>query len=108
MEKSSVMWPSASNKTVRFLVIGTPGDRRILLFQEALARLGLSAAQLVSYQELSAGEVRATDLLTPTTMVRIESPGKSIETERLLLTLGAAEPDPEGEGYERLSPSTLA
>jgi len=102
------MWPSVSSNAVRFLVIGTPGDRRIMLFQEALARLGLSAAQLVSYQELTTGEVNVTDLLAPTTIVRIESPGKSIETERLLLTLGAAEPDPEGEGYERLSSSALA
>jgi hypothetical protein len=39
--------------------------------------------------------------------VRIESPGKSIETEHDLLTLGADEPDPEGELYERLSPSAL-
>lgn len=102
------MWPSVSSHDARFLAIGTPGDRRITLFQEALARLDLPAAQLVSYQELIAGEVRVTDLLTHETIVRIDSPGKSIETERLLLTLGASEPDPEGEEYERLSPSALA
>src|SRR5581483_1155766 len=91
-----------------FLLIGTPGDRRVILFQEALARLGLPAAQLVSYQSLITDEVSLSDLITPTTIVRIESPGKSVEMEHLLLTVGANEPDPEGEHYERLSPSTLA
>src|SRR5581483_631066 len=108
MGKSSAMWPSVNNNNVHFLLIGTPGDRRVTLFQEALTRLDLPPAQLISYQKLIAGGAALADLLTPTTVVRIESPGKSIETERLLLTLGAAEPDPEGECYERLSSSTLA
>lgn len=117
------MWPSVNNNNLacwdgragpcpvapmHFLMIGTPGDRRVILFQEALARLDLPTAQLVSYQSLIAGEVTLPDLITPTTIVRIESPGKSIEMEHLLLTLGASEPDQEGERYERLSPSILA
>lgn len=101
------MWPSANSSQQRFLVIGTPGDRRITLFQEALARFGLPEAQLLSYQELAEGK-EVDDLLTPTTIVRIESPGKSVETERLLLTIGARQADPEGEIYERLSSSALA
>ena len=101
------MWLSVNN-TVQFLLIGTPGDRRVVLFQEALARLGLPAAHLVSYQSLIEGAVTLPDLITPETIVRIESPGKSVEMEHLLLTLGANEPDPEGERYERLSSSTLA
>ncbi|GHO96986.1 hypothetical protein KSF_070340 [Reticulibacter mediterranei] len=79
----------------------------MILFQEALSRLGLPSAQLVSYQQIISGEVTLAEQLTPTTIVRIESPGKSIETEHDLLRLGADEPDPEGERYERLSPSTL-
>ncbi|HEY7416267.1 MAG TPA: STM4014 family protein [Ktedonobacteraceae bacterium] len=101
------LWPLV-NSHRRFLMIGTPGDRRVILFQEALARLGLPSAQLVSYQALIACEVSLPDLITPTTIVRIESPGKSVEMEHALLSLGANEPDPEGERYERLSPSTLA
>ncbi|GAC1367731.1 MAG: hypothetical protein PVS3B1_28180 [Ktedonobacteraceae bacterium] len=77
------------------------------LFQAALTRLGLPEARLLSYQQLVEGKVVLADLLTPTTIVRIESPGKSIATERLLLTLGATEHDPEGDFYERLSPSLL-
>lgn len=99
------MWPSVNSS--HFLLIGTPGDRRVTFFQEALSRLGLPAAQLVSYQQIINGEVTLANHLTPTTIVRIESPGKSIETEYVLLKLGADEPDPEGELYERLAPSML-
>jgi hypothetical protein len=102
------MWPSVNSDGIHFLVIGTPEDRRVTLFQEALTRLGLPEAQLLSYQKVIEGKVMLADLLTATTIVRIESPGKSIETEHLLLTLGATEPDPEGERYERLSSSVLA
>src|SRR4051794_32844924 len=105
MDRSSALWPSVNSP--HFLLIGTPDDRRVILFQEALNRLDLPAAQLVSYQQIISGEVALTDHITPTTIVRIESPGKSTEAEHALLRLGADEPDPEGELYERLSPSTL-
>jgi glutathione synthase/RimK-type ligase-like ATP-grasp enzyme len=107
VKKSIVLWLSVNN-AMHFLMIGTPGDRRVILFQETLARLGLPSAQLVSYQALITGEVTLPELITPTTIVRIESPGKSVEMEHLLLMLGANESDPEGDYYERLSPSTLA
>jgi hypothetical protein len=42
-------------------------------------------------------------MVTPTSIVRIESPGKQQEVERALLALGAEVPDPEGDQYERLS-----
>jgi hypothetical protein len=90
-----------------FLLIGTPEDRRVILFQEALSRLGQPVAHLVSYRQIINGEVTLAEHITPTTIVRIESPGKSVEAEHDLLRLGAEELDPEGELYERLSPSTL-
>jgi hypothetical protein len=105
MDRSNALWPSVNSP--HFLLIGTPGDRRVILFQEALNRLGLPVAQLVSYQQIINGEVTLAEYITPTTIVRIESPGKSTETEHDLLRLGADEPDPEGELYERLVPSTL-
>src|SRR5689334_13974061 len=93
-KESDALWPSVNSP--HFLLIGTPGDRRVILFQEALSCLGLPSAQLVSYQQIISGEVTLADHITPTTIVRIESPGKSIETEHDLLRLGADEPDPEG------------
>jgi hypothetical protein len=59
------------------VVIGTPGDRRIELFQQALAASGFQPARLVSYLDLLAGEPFDADMLTPATIVRIESPGNS-------------------------------
>jgi hypothetical protein len=90
MDRSSALWPSVNSP--HFLLIGTPGDRRVILFQEALSRLELPVAQLVSYQQIINEEVALADQFTPTTIVRIESPGKSIETEHDLLALGANEP----------------
>lgn len=108
MAKKSAMWPLLNSTPTQFLLIGTPDDRRVLLFQEALTRLGLPAAHFVSYQEVVEEQTTLADLITPETIVRIESPGKSVETERLLLKLGADEPDPEGVLYERLSYADLA
>lgn len=87
-----------------FLVIGNPGDKRVELFQAALARLGLPEARLVSYLDLIAGRVQLAEMLTPDTWVRIESPGRNFEVERALLALGAECEEPEGSGtYSRLS-----
>ena len=102
------MWPSASSAPPPFLLIGTPGDRRVTLFQEALARLSLPPARLLSYEELLAGGATLAGALTPETIVRIESPGKSLAVERALLARGAEVTDPEGESYQRLSRAELA
>src|SRR3954469_20341106 len=88
---------------VDFLIIGSPEDRRVELFQAALISLELPPARLVSYLDLLAGRVSLADMVTPATIVRIESPGKQQEVERALLALGAEVPDPEGDQYERLS-----
>ncbi len=99
---------SVSDAPVNFILIGTPGDRRVTFFQQALIEQKLPPARLVSYLDLIAGTVSLTDLLTPDTIVRIESPGKSQQVERALLALGAELPDPDGERYERISQRALA
>jgi len=97
------MLPSVSSEHSDFIVIGSSGDRRIDLFQAALTSLGLPTARFVSYLDLIAGRVSLTDLITPASIVRIESPGKSFEVERALLTLGAEAEDPDGEVYTRIT-----
>ncbi len=84
---------------VDFLIIGSPGDRRVELFQSALTSLELPPARFVSYLDLLAGRVSLADMVTPASIVRIESPGMNQEVERALLTLGAEVPDPEGDQY---------
>lgn len=101
------MLPSASNMLSArpdFLFLGNPGSRRYELFQQALAALELPPARLVSYLDLLEQRVSLSALLTPATIVRIDSPGKDFAVERALLALGAeaTDPDPAGESYIRL------
>ncbi len=99
---------SENNPPHDLLVIGNPGDKRVELFQAALARLDLPEARLVSYLDLIAGRAPLADLLTPDTWVRLESPGRNFEVERALLALGAECEEPERTGtYSRLSRRTI-
>ncbi|HET8843012.1 MAG TPA: hypothetical protein VFN35_16230, partial [Ktedonobacteraceae bacterium] len=96
------MSQSVSSCPQNFVVIGNPGDRRVELFQAALAGLQLPEARLVPYADLISRRVQLDKLITPASLVRIESPGRNFEVERALLALGAEIDDPEGT-YTRLS-----
>ncbi|MBX9692353.1 MAG: STM4014 family protein [Cyanobacteria bacterium] len=72
----------------KFLVIGNPESRRVELFQNALDRLGIPAAEVISYMDLLKGKRSLFDSITEETIVRIESPGKDYEVELELLRLG--------------------
>lgn len=96
------MSQSVSSCPQNFVVIGNPGDRRVELFQAALAGLQLPEARLVPYADLISRRVQLDKLITPASLVRIESPGRNFEVERALLALGAEVDDPEGN-YTRLS-----
>lgn len=98
------MFPLENSRPLDFVVIGNSGDKRIELFQAALADLDLPAARLVTYLDLIADRVRLADSLTPDSLVRIESPGRNFAVERALLALGAECAEPEGDdAYTRLS-----
>lgn len=98
------MWQSQNSHPLDLVVIGNAGDKRVELFQAALARLGLPAARLIEYLDLITGRVKLADVLTPASLVRIESPGRNFEVERALLALGADCEEPEGDGrYARLT-----
>lgn len=83
-----------------FIVVGNPESRRVVLFQQALAGLGLPAARIVAYADLLAGRVVLPEVVQAGDIVRIESPGKDWEVERALLVAGAEVPDEDG--YERI------
>jgi hypothetical protein len=72
-----------------FFIIGNPGSRRIELFQSALARLGCPSARLVAYADLLSGRQELPQVVVPDSIVRIESPGRDFQVERLLLATGA-------------------
>ncbi len=69
------------------IVTGSDGDARVLGFQRALRKAGYAAAVVVSYRDVLEGRVdwAAADA------VRIESPGKDFDTERLLIEAGGGE-----------------
>jgi hypothetical protein len=78
------------------VVVGNPGCRRVVLFQEALRRCRLPLASLISYADLLAGRVALEQVVKPGTIVRLESPGRDFEVEKALLAAGADEPDADG------------
>lgn len=80
------LWRSVS----RFVVVASAENRRVDLFQQAVAKLKLPPIHLVTYQQLLDGEVRLADCLQAGDVLRIESAGKSAETTRLFLQNGAS------------------
>jgi glutathione synthase/RimK-type ligase-like ATP-grasp enzyme len=78
------------------VLVGSPGDVRVVSFQRALAALRLPPARVVSYPELIAERVQLQAVVAPGSVVRIESPGKDAAANEALLQLGALEPDEEG------------
>src|SRR3954447_17902504 len=84
--------PTRSNSAV-FVVVGNPGCPRVAGFQAALGRLGLPPASLVLWADLITG--RAARERTEG-IVRLESPGRDWDVERLLIAEGADKPDEDG------------
>jgi hypothetical protein len=72
-----------------FVIIGNAGNRRIKLFQEALARVGQTQARLVRWIDLLNGATDLRDVITPASILRIESPGQNFDVTKALLGAGA-------------------
>lgn len=74
------------------LLIGPPDGRRARAFQATLAGLGWPPARTVSYLDVLAGRAALPDLVRPGTVVRLESPGENLPTERALIERGGGVP----------------
>ena len=74
------------------LLIGPPDGRRARAFQATLAGLGWPPARTVSYLDVMAGRAALPDLVRPGTVVRLESPGEDLPTERALIERGGGVP----------------
>jgi hypothetical protein len=90
-----------------FVVIGSPESARTSLFQEALQGQGQTPARIVPYGDLIAGRVALPDVVTPHSVVRIDSPDRDFAVERAILALGADVADDDGD-YARIDTATLA
>jgi hypothetical protein len=88
---------------VNYLVVGNPENRRVALFEEALARCGLPPPQIVRWIDLARGE--PVTLPDEPAFVRIDSFGEDFEVERALLARGHLHA--RGE-HERLTLDAIA
>lgn len=89
---------------LNFVVIGNPENRRVTMFQGALANLGQPLAKVVSYLDLISKKVNLIDVVTPNSIVRIDSTGENFEVEKALLTLGAEAKEPLNKtNFSRIS-----
>lgn len=86
----------------RFVIVGNPENRRVVLFQAALERFGLAPALVVPWLEVIQQRVAWERMISPGTVLRIDSPGENFGVERALLESGANLPD-EWEHAPRLS-----
>jgi hypothetical protein len=91
----------------RYVVVANPHSRRVLLFQQALHRCGLPAASVISWQDAIGGKVAWDRVLSPNTILRIDSPGENFETEKALLSEGYDVED-NNRYTSRLDPQTIA
>lgn len=88
-----------------FILIGNPENRRVTLFQEALARQGQPPARVVPWVEFLARPRRLADLPFKEALVRIDSAGESWEVEKALLKRGY--PDAKAQGHACLEPARV-
>jgi hypothetical protein len=89
-----------------FAIIGNPENRRIGLFQEALARQGQAPATVIRWLDLARGEDRLSALPEEETILRIDSFGEDFEVTRELLRHGEA--DARAAGVETFSAAAIA
>lgn len=84
----------------RFIVIGNPANRRVTMFQAALAAQGLPAATVLAWRDLvepgAAARVLGALAAAPA-IVRIDSAGEDEDVERALILRG--ETAARAEGY---------
>ncbi len=88
-----------------FILIGNAENRRVTLFQEALARQGMPPARVVPWVDFLARPGLLADLPDTEALVRIDSAGESWEVEKALLRLGY--PDTGAAGCTAISPPHL-
>jgi hypothetical protein len=83
---------------VTFAVIGNPENRRVTMFQAALAAQGLPEARVLAWRELAepGAPARLLGELPDDTILRIDSMGEDDEVERALLRRGEAAARAEG------------
>ncbi len=76
-------------------LIGNPENRRVTLFQRALAEFGEPPATVLSWHDLLSGR-RSIEEVPAGAVLRIDSPGENFAVEKGLLAAGLAAAEAEG------------
>lgn len=91
---------------MRFLILGNPRSPRVEGFQAALANLSLPPAITVPWNDFLRGKTSLPERIQAGDIVRLESPGRDWEVEKLLLQRGAAQVENEG-AFEWMTSSAI-
>jgi glutathione synthase/RimK-type ligase-like ATP-grasp enzyme len=75
------------------VVLCNPENRRAKMFGDAAGKIGVLRPDFISYNDVLDGKVTLSQVLTSTTLLRIESPGENFDTERKLIARGASVSD---------------
>uniref|UniRef100_UPI000B09F357 STM4014 family protein n=1 Tax=Nonomuraea pusilla TaxID=46177 RepID=UPI000B09F357 len=67
--------------SVRFGVVGAPGDRRVTLFRDAVVARGLAEPYVIAWPDVLSGRPLAAP---PGSLLRVDSPGEDAEADALL------------------------
>lgn len=72
-----------------FIVIANQENRRVSFLQQALEKLHLSPATVITYSDLITQKVKLDSFNSPHNIIRFDSPERNFETEKLVLAVGA-------------------
>lgn len=78
------------NNPKRVVLIAPPYSRRVKAFQQALQEIRWPLANVISFQDIVDYPTRLTEHIQQGDIVRLETSGECLDTERLLLKLGAS------------------
>lgn len=99
-------WSSATSASAnRFVIIGNPANRRVTMFQAALAAQGVPPATVVAWRDVIANPAVLEDLPAGPAIVRIDSAGEDEDVERALIVRGEAAA--RAEGYAAADAKTV-
>jgi len=91
---------------LNFIVIANPENRRVGFLQQALAHFSLPPAIVVDYADLIAGRETLTRFQSPNTIIRFDSPERSFDIDKAIITAGANVAD--AGNHQRINPEEAA
>ena len=79
---------ATSESVSNFIVVGNPANRRVTMFQAALAAQGLPPPTVIAWRDVIANPEILADLPETPAIVRLDSAGEEVDVERALMVRG--------------------